>query len=181
MSESSKTDLLEKIATTEVNRRSLIKRGAVAGAVAATASAGLQRSTSAAPASSTLSRASRHQADAKTLVVLDDLQGQNWLYLDPGKIYEINPSAAFHLVYDGLYDLPDGTKLTEIKKDAQARMTMCVEALRHELTAVNQYWLHYRLLDNWGYKDLAKQWRKESIEEMEHADKLGSELINFSV
>ena len=37
------------------------------------------------------------------------------------------------------------------------------KALRHELTAVNQYWLHYRLLDNWGYKDLAKQWRKESI------------------
>ena len=30
------------------------------------------------------------------------------------------------------------------------------KALRHELTAVNQYWLHYRLLDNWGYKTLAK-------------------------
>ena len=39
------------------------------------------------------------------------------------------------------------------------------KALRHELTAVNQYWLHYRQLDNWGYKDLAKQWRKELIEE----------------
>jgi bacterioferritin len=50
-------------------------------------------------------------------------------------------------------------------------------ALRHELTAVNQYWLHYRLLDNWGYKALAKQWRKESIEEMEHADKLTVRII----
>jgi bacterioferritin len=35
-----------------------------------------------------------------------------------------------------------------------------------------EYWLHDRLLDNWGYKVLAKQWRKESIEEMQHADKL---------
>jgi bacterioferritin len=49
--------------------------------------------------------------------------------------------------------------------------------LRHELTAVNQYWLHYRLLDNWGYKALAKKWRKESIEEMEHADELTVRII----
>ena len=51
------------------------------------------------------------------------------------------------------------------------------KAVRHELTAINQYWLHYRLLDNWGYKSLAKQWRKESIEEMEHADKLVDRII----
>jgi bacterioferritin len=51
------------------------------------------------------------------------------------------------------------------------------KALRHELTAVNQYWLHYRLLDNWGYKVLAKQWRKESIEEMQHADRLIERII----
>jgi bacterioferritin len=50
-------------------------------------------------------------------------------------------------------------------------------ALRHELTAVNQYWLHYRLLENWGYMVLAKKWRKESIEEMEHADKLVARII----
>jgi bacterioferritin len=49
--------------------------------------------------------------------------------------------------------------------------------LRHELTAINQYWLHYRLLDNWGYRSLAKHWRKESIEEMEHADKLVARII----
>ena len=51
------------------------------------------------------------------------------------------------------------------------------KALRHELTAVNQYWLHYRLLDNWGYRALAKIWRKESIEEMQHADKLIERII----
>ncbi len=49
--------------------------------------------------------------------------------------------------------------------------------LRHELTAINLYWLHYRLLDNWGYKELAKVWRKESIEEMEHADKVIYRII----
>ncbi len=51
------------------------------------------------------------------------------------------------------------------------------KGLRHELTAINQYWLHYRLLENWGYQTLAKQWRKESIEEMQHADKLVARII----
>ncbi len=51
------------------------------------------------------------------------------------------------------------------------------KALRSELTSVNQYWLHYRLLENWGYRDLARKWRKESIEEMEHADKLVHRIV----
>jgi bacterioferritin len=50
-------------------------------------------------------------------------------------------------------------------------------SLRAELTAVNQYWLHYRILDNWGFKELAKKWREESIEEMHHADRLIMRII----
>src|SRR6478672_11681695 len=49
--------------------------------------------------------------------------------------------------------------------------------LRSELTAVSQYWLHFRLLDDWGYKELAKAWRKESIEEMHHADRFIERII----
>jgi len=51
------------------------------------------------------------------------------------------------------------------------------KGLRHELTAINQYWLHYRILDNWGLKEMAKVWRKESIEEMEHADKFTARIL----
>ena len=49
--------------------------------------------------------------------------------------------------------------------------------LRSELTAVSQYWLHYRILDDWGYKELAKTWRKESIEEMNHADRFTARIL----
>src|SRR5690606_499779 len=51
------------------------------------------------------------------------------------------------------------------------------EALKLELGAINQYWLHYRLLDDWGFTKLAKKERAESIEEMEHADKLVTRII----
>lgn len=49
--------------------------------------------------------------------------------------------------------------------------------LRSELTAINQYWLHYRMLNDWGYKDLAKKWRAESVEEMHHADKFVDRIL----
>jgi bacterioferritin len=51
------------------------------------------------------------------------------------------------------------------------------EALRNELTAVNQYWLHYRLLDNWGVTRLAEYERHESIDEMKHADLLSERIL----
>ena len=49
--------------------------------------------------------------------------------------------------------------------------------LRSELTAVNQYWLHYRMLDNWGMKRLGKIEREESIDEMKHADRLVQRIL----
>ncbi|MGQ7843669.1 bacterioferritin [Granulosicoccus sp. 3-233] len=51
------------------------------------------------------------------------------------------------------------------------------EALFLELGAVNQYWLHFRLLEDWGLTKLAKKEREESIEEMQHADKLVARII----
>jgi len=50
-------------------------------------------------------------------------------------------------------------------------------ALRSELTAVSQYWLHFRLQEDWGLAKMAKKSREESIEEMQHADKLIARII----
>ena len=50
-------------------------------------------------------------------------------------------------------------------------------ALKNELTAINQYWLHYRMLDNWGVARLAHFEREESIDEMKHADKLADRVL----
>ena len=51
------------------------------------------------------------------------------------------------------------------------------KALRMELTAVSQYWLHFRLTEDWGFAKLARKERAESIEEMHHADKLAERII----
>ena len=53
------------------------------------------------------------------------------------------------------------------------------EALFLELGAVNQYWVHFRILSDWGYTKLAAKERAESIEEMHHADKLIERIIFF--
>jgi bacterioferritin len=50
-------------------------------------------------------------------------------------------------------------------------------ALRNELTAINQYFLHYRLLDHWGIQRLAKYEYGESIDEMKHADRLMERIL----
>ena len=51
------------------------------------------------------------------------------------------------------------------------------KALGNELIAINQYFLHYRMYANWGYKELAEHERVESIDEMKHADKLAERIL----
>ncbi|GHB48758.1 bacterioferritin [Pseudovibrio japonicus] len=51
------------------------------------------------------------------------------------------------------------------------------KAISMELGAVNQYWVHFRLLEDWGYTKLAKKERAESIEEMHHADRLVERVV----
>jgi len=63
-----------------------------------------------------------------------------------------------------------------MKGDPQT-LELLNEALRNELTATNQYWLHYRLLDHWGLTRLAQYERAESIDEMRHADRLSERIL----
>jgi len=68
---------------------------------------------------------------------------------------------------------PRGSKM---KGDPQV-IDFLNSALKNELTAINQYWLHYRLLDHWGVQKLAEFERHESIDEMKHADWLSERIL----
>ena len=63
-----------------------------------------------------------------------------------------------------------------MKGDARV-IELLNDALKNELTAINQYFLHYRLLDHWGVERLAKFEYGESIDEMKHADRLAERIL----
>lgn len=64
----------------------------------------------------------------------------------------------------------------EVKGDPQVLQFLNAQ-LKNELTATNQYFLHYRMLKHWGYERLARQEREESIDEMKHADRLIERIL----
>jgi peptide/nickel transport system substrate-binding protein len=109
MSDVETLDMLRKLNALRLNRRHLVV-GATAVAVGTPAAVGSTSSaTNAAPR-----RAIRAQSDPMTLVMMDNVQGGNWLYFDPAKIYEINPAAGHQMVYECLYHIPDGHEISNI-------------------------------------------------------------------
>lgn len=65
----------------------------------------------------------------------------------------------------------------KVMKGSQKVIELLNEVLTAELTAVNQYWVHARMCQNWGYERLWQKIRAEAIDEMRHADELVARIL----
>src|SRR5919106_1316449 len=101
--------VLRSLNALRLSRRRLVG-GIAVGALAAPAAAPALNRVGAAPR-----RAVRAQGDPRTLVVMDNIQGGNWLYYDPAKLYEINPASGFQVTYECLYHIPDANQIGKIE------------------------------------------------------------------
>jgi peptide/nickel transport system substrate-binding protein len=110
MSSEQNAHVIHALNALRLNRRRLV--GGVAAAAIAAPVSGLGHGSR---ASAAPRRAVRPQVDPKTLVMLDNIQGGNWLYYDPAKLYEINPAAGFQVTYETLYHIPDGYEIGVIE------------------------------------------------------------------
>ena len=106
MSTDHTVNLLRALHAKKLNRRSIMAAAAMIPAAGLLAGPAVLVS----PA-----RTAGAQADPRTLVMLDNIQGGNWLYFDPGKMYEINPAAGFQVTYECLYHIPDGYEIGVIE------------------------------------------------------------------
>jgi peptide/nickel transport system substrate-binding protein len=102
--------VLRSLNALRLSRRRLVGGAAVAALAAPAIALTQNRVAAAAPG-----RAVRAQADPRTLVVMDNIQGGNWLYFDPAKLYEINPASGFQVVYECLYHIPNGAEIGNIE------------------------------------------------------------------
>ena len=100
-------NLVSDFADGRVSRRAFTRRAAALGLSVPAIAALRARPATAAPGQ-TVSRSTRLQSDPTTLIIADNLDGP-WITLDPAIIYEINSQAAFNVVYEPLYHLPDST------------------------------------------------------------------------
>ncbi len=107
MIESRLSALVADLAAGTISRRQFARRAAGLGLAIPAISALKARSAAAAPGPS-IAHHARFQSDPTTLIIADNLDGP-WITLDPAIIYEINSQAAFNVVYEPLYHLPDST------------------------------------------------------------------------